>query len=159
MKRVSRGAQLHPRHIAQGQDRAVRVGAHDDILELLNRGQASLRLYVQLQLLLIRCRPSADATDSSLNVLRLQSIDHVIGGQFEPGQSIGPDPGAHGIVLRAPKVRVTDAWRALDLIEQVDGDEVGNKQRVMCALGRIDCDDPEQARRLLLDRDALALDL
>ena len=151
------GAELEPRDVAQAQHRSVRIGADDDVLELGDRGQAALGLDVELQLLIVRDRPRADASDRGLDVLRLDRIDDVAGGQIEAGQPVGPDPGAHGVVLRPPQGGVADAGRALDLVEQVDGDVVGEKQRIVGVLRRIEGDHAEQRRGLLLDRHALAL--
>ena len=109
------------------------------------------------KLLIVGDRPRADAPDRGLDVLRLDRVDDVAGGQIEAGQPVGPHPGAHGVVLRAPQCRIADAGRALDLVEQVDGDVVRDEQRIVGVLGRIDGDDAEQGRRLLLDGDALAL--
>jgi hypothetical protein len=38
----------------------------------------------------------------------------------------------HGIVLWSPQRRVPDAGRALDLVEQIDGDVVGNSGSCVC---------------------------
>ena len=65
-----------------------------------DRLQPALGLDIELQLLVIGYRPCADAADGGLDVLRLDRIDDVAGGQIETGQPIRPDPGAHGIILR-----------------------------------------------------------
>ena len=153
------GAQIHPGDVAQAQHRSVGIGAHDDVLEVGDGIQPALGLDVELQLLVIRDRPGTDASNSSLNVLRLDRIDNVAGRKTETGQPVGPDPGTHGIVLRSPQRRVPDAGRALDLVEQIDGDVVGNIQRVMGMLGRVDRDHTKQRRRLLFDGDALTLNV
>ena len=46
---------------------------------------------------------------------------------------------------------------ALDLVEDVYGDIVRDEERIVCPLRRIDRDDAEQRRGLLLDRDTLLL--
>jgi hypothetical protein len=151
------GAELHPRDIAQPQHRSVGIGAYHHILEVGRRGQAALGLDVQLQLLLVRYRPRADASDGRLDVLRLNGVDDVAGGQAEAGQPVGPHPGAHRVVLWTPQCRIADAGRAPELIEKIDRHVVGQKQRIVRVLRRIDGNDPEQCRRLLLDRDPLTL--
>jgi hypothetical protein len=103
------GPQLDARDIAQAQHRSVGIGAHDDILELGNAGEPPLGLHVELQLLVVGYRPGADATDGGLDVLRPDGIDDVAGGEPQPGQAIGPHPGPHGVVLRAPKRRISHA--------------------------------------------------
>ena len=121
--------------------------------------QSPLGLDIELKLLVVGYRARADATHGGLNVLRLDRIDDVGGGQVQAGQLIGSHPGAHRVVLRAPQRRIADSGRALDPVEQVDGDVVGEEQRIVGVLGRVDGDHAEQRRRLLLDRNALALDL
>ena len=65
--------------------------------------EPALGLDVELQLLVVGDRPRADAADRGLHVLRLDRVDDVAGGQVEAGQPVGPDPGAHRVVLRAPQ--------------------------------------------------------
>ena len=152
------GAQFHPRDVAQPQHRSIGVRADDDVLELADRAQPALGLDVELQLLLVSNRPGADASDGGLNVLGFDRIDDVAGGQPEPGQPVGPQPDAHGVILRTPERCISDAGRALDPIEQIDRDVVRDEQRVVRMLGRVDGDDAKQGRRFLLDGHALALE-
>ena len=154
-----RGAEIGPGDVAEPQHRSVRIGADDDVLELGDRGQPALGLDVELELLVVRDRPRADPADRRLDVLRLDRVDDVAGGQAEPGEPIGSNPGPHRIVLRAVERRVADAGRALDRVEHVDGDVVRQKELVVRVLGRVERDDAEQGRRLLLHRNALALNL
>src|SRR5205085_4281820 len=79
------GAQFQPRHVAQAQHRSVRVGAHDDVLEVGDRVQAALGLDVELQLLVVRNGTGTDATHCGLDVLRLDRIDDVAGRKVEAG--------------------------------------------------------------------------
>ncbi len=151
------GAKLDARDVAQTQDRAIRIGADDDVLEFRDRAEAALGLDIELQLLIVGDRPGADAADRGLDVLRLNRADDVGGSEVESGQPIGAHPGAHGVILRAPDRGIADAGRALDLIEQIDGDVIGEEQRIVGVLGRIDRDDAEQRRGFLFYRDALAL--
>jgi hypothetical protein len=153
------GAQFQPRDVAEAKDRAVGIGADDDPGEFLGRSKPALRLDVELQLLVVRDGPRADAADRGLHVLRLDRVDDVAGRQGEPGQPVGAHPGAHRVVLRPPQRRVADARRALDLVEQVDGHVVREEQRIVAVLRRIHRDDAEQCRRFLLHRDALPLHL
>jgi hypothetical protein len=109
-----------------------------------------------LQLLVVGYRPGADAADRGLDVLGPDRIDDVAGGEPEAGQAVGPDPGAHRVVLRAPQRRISHPWRALDLVEEIDRDVIRDEQRIVRVLGGIDGDHREQRGRFLLDRDALA---
>src|SRR3984893_937882 len=153
------GAQLQLRSVAEPQNGSVGVGAHYNIGEFLDGVEATLSQDVQLQLLIVGYGSRADAADRSLDVLRPNGVDDVAGGEPQAGEPIGPDPGAHGIILRAPQGGIAHAWRALDRIEQVDRNVVGDEQRIMRMVRGVDCYDAKQGRRLLLHRDALALDV
>jgi hypothetical protein len=113
-------------------------------------------LNVELQPLVVGYRPGADAADRSLDVLGPDRIDDITGGEPEARQAVGPDPGPHGVVLRAPQRGVSHAGRALDLVEEIDRDVIRDEQGIMRVLGGIDGDHREQRRGFLLDRDALA---
>src|SRR3954471_14286147 len=60
------GAEFQTRDVAETQHRAVWVGADHDLLEFLRRGQPPLCLDVELQLLVVRDWPGADAPDGGL---------------------------------------------------------------------------------------------
>ena len=63
------GAKLDPRDVAHAHERAVRVGAHDDVAELLDGGEPALGLDVELELLVGQRGLGADAADRGLDVL------------------------------------------------------------------------------------------
>ena len=76
-----------------------------------------------------------------------------------PVKPVGVHPGPHGVILGSPQRRVADARRALDLVEKVDRHVIGNEQWVVGGFGRIDGEHAEERRGLLLDRNALPLDV
>jgi hypothetical protein len=151
------GAEFQPRHIAEAQDRAIGIRPDDDLLELLDRGETAGRLDIELELLFVGDRLGADAPHRRLHVLRLDRGDDVARGQAKARQAVGSQPGAHRVILGTRQHRIADTRRALDLIEDVDGDVVGDEQRIVGALGRIDGNDAEHGRGFLLDADTLAL--
>src|SRR6202043_635522 len=69
--------ELETRHIAKAEHRSIRVRADDDFLEFGNGGETSLRLDVELQLLVVGNGARADAADRGLGVLRLNRSDDV----------------------------------------------------------------------------------
>ena len=93
------GAQFQPRDVAEPENRAVRVRADDDVGELVDARQPSFGLQVELELLIVRDRPGADAADRGLDVLRLNCVDDIAGGQVEAGQLVDLDPGTHRVIL------------------------------------------------------------
>ena len=152
-----RRAQFEFCHIAQPENRTVRIRPDHNLFELGNRAQPALGLNVKLKLLLIRYRPGANSPDRGLDILRLDGVDDVSGRQVKTGQTIGTYPGAHGVVLRTPQRRITYTGSALDLIQEVDGHVVRQIERIVRALRRGDRHDAKQGRRFLLDDDALPL--
>ena len=74
---------LHPRDVVNAQRRAVGIGAQNDIAELLRRRKTSLRLQVQLELLVVANRPCADAADRRLDTLRTDCSNHIRGRKIE----------------------------------------------------------------------------
>ena len=76
------GAQFELRDIAQSQYRAIRIGPDDDIFKLFDGVQAALGLNIELQLLIIKDRSRADASDGSLHILRLNSGNNVVDGKI-----------------------------------------------------------------------------
>src|SRR4029077_11933023 len=102
-------------------------------------------------------RACADAADRRLGILRLNRANNVADRQTQSRQAIGPDPGAHRIVLGAPEYGVAYTRHALDPVEDIDGDVVGQKQRVVAAIRRVEDNGAEERGRLLFYADALAL--
>ena len=90
-------AHLDAGDVADAHDRAVGVGAQDDIAELLWRRQAALRLQIDLKLLILSNWPGADAANRRLNVLRLDRSCDVRGRQVETDQPLHVEPDAHRI--------------------------------------------------------------
>src|SRR3974377_817019 len=111
--------------MAKPKYRAIRMVPDKDVVEILDRVEATRGLKVELQLLVVGNRASADAADSSLYVLCLDRVDDIPSSEPQPGQPISAHPGSHRIVLRPPQCRVTNSRCALDLVEQIDSDVVG----------------------------------
>ena len=79
--------------------------------------------------------------------------------QPEARHAVGVEPHRHAVVGRREQRDVADAGDALELVDDVDGRVVGEKELVVAAVRRRQRDDLQQRRRLLLDADALRLDL
>ena len=122
------GTELDPRHIPYAQYRAVGVRPQDDLAEFVGGRQATLRLHVQLELLILRNRLGAEAPDRRLNVLGLHSGDHV--GRCKPKtrQPRGVEPDAHGIIEAPEQEGLPDARRARELVDDADNAVVGDEQ-------------------------------
>src|SRR6476620_8234042 len=73
--------ELETRHIAKAEHRSIRIRADDDVLEFGDGGETSLRLDVELQLLIVGDGARADAADRRLGVLRLDGAYDVADSQ------------------------------------------------------------------------------
>ena len=151
--------QLDPGHVPDPDEGAIRVGADDHVLELGGVGQPPLGLDVELELLVVADRLRADPSGRGLDVLRLQGRDDVVRGHAEAGQPVGLEPDPHAVLEPAEQEGVTDAAHPLDVVEDVDRRVVRQEQRVVGLGRRIEIDDLEECRGLLLDTDAGTLDL
>ena len=88
---------------------AIGIRADHDLREFLDRGQPPLGLDVELELLIVRDRPCADAANRRLDVLSLDGLDNVARRQVQPGQPVGAYPSADGIVLRPEQDGIANA--------------------------------------------------
>ncbi len=73
-------------------------------------------------------------------------------------QFVGVEPDAHGILAGAEDVDIADARHAREFILQMDRRVIGEIERIVARVGRIERDEEEDRGRFLLDRDALRLD-
>ena len=71
------GAQFHPRHVLETQQRAITVGAHHDIFKFLRFGQTAARGDAVHQLLRTAGRRLANLAGGKLRVLLVQHADQV----------------------------------------------------------------------------------
>ena len=139
-------------------DRPVGIGAQHDVAELLGSRQAPLSLDVHLDLLILVDRRRADASDRRLDVLRAQRVDDVARRQVEADQPLHVEPDAHRVVEAREQQRLADAADARKLVENVDGDVIGDEQRILFALLAGEADELQHRRRALPDGQALLLD-
>ena len=148
--------QLHARHIAQPDRRAVLVGLEHDVAELLRRFQARLRSDGGVELLAFHRRQCAKLACRNLYVLRLHGITDVVWRKAEAIQLERIEPDAHG-VGRAEHLRLAHAGYAAERILQLAAYEVGDIDIRVAAAIVIERDDQEKARLRFLNDDALLL--
>ena len=86
------GAQIDARHVLDPHNRAVGVGAQDNVLELIGSGQPAFGRDRQLQLLPLRRGRRADPAECRLHVLALHGRDDIGRGQGEGGQPVRIEP-------------------------------------------------------------------
>src|SRR5215217_2844962 len=100
---------------------------NDDVFEFFRRDQTAGRAESFSELLILRCRRSANFSRGSLKVLLFDGANDV--GRREPqlGEAIGFDPDAHAVVGAAKEIDLRDTRNAKDLIAQVDAGVVNQK--------------------------------
>ena len=151
--------EFDPRHVAHPDQRAVRLGAHDDRAELLGGFEPALGGQRDRALLRLDHRCAAYAADRGLDVLRAYRGDHLVRRQPEPGQPVHVEPDAHRIVLLAKQIGLADPRDAADRVADVDQHVVGQKQAVARPFGRAQHDDLQDRRGRLFDLDTALLHL
>ena len=136
-------AQLDACDVAQVQDRAVGVGAENDVAELFRRDQPALRADGVGELLALGNGLAADLAGGVDVVLRLDGGDDV--GAVTPSlrQLIGLHPHAQR-VLPAKDLHARDALDARDLVLKIDDGVVGQKVLAQLAARRIEGDQHER---------------
>ena len=87
-----------------------------------------------------------------LGVLLADGADHVVRGEFELGQSIWPQPDAHGVVGAAEQGGVADPGNPLELVDDVEQGVVRQVGGIEGAIRRLQGDHLQDRGRFLLDR-------
>jgi hypothetical protein len=97
--------------------------------------QPTFSLDGELDLLQVRCRCRADASEGRLDVLALHGRDDVVRCEIEGGQSIRVQPQPQRIVGWTEQDRLADAANACQRVDHVDRGVVVQIQRVVRLLG------------------------
>src|SRR5215213_7840975 len=105
---------------------------NDDVFEFFRRDQTAGCAKSFSELLILRCRRSANFPRGSLKVLFFDRANNV--GRREPqlGEAIGFDPDAHAVVGAAEEIDLGNTRNAKDLIAQVDAGVVDQE---VCVVG------------------------
>ena len=144
-------------HVADAHLRPVGVHAQQDVAELLRRGQARRPDDARADRLARRSRQSTDRAHGNLHVLRADGGDHVAGGEAVVVELRGIEPDAHRI-LRTEHRDVADARRAIQRIEDVRRDVVGQVLVAHAAVGGDEAHHHEEVARRFVHPDAGLLD-
>ncbi len=154
---VEHRPQLETRDVLEPDLRSVRVGADDDVAELLLVEQAPLRPNRVGVLRAGRRRRAADLAGRAQLVLLVDRVDDVGNRHAQARDAIGPEPDAHGVVAAAEQVDLPDPLDARDRVVDVDRRVVRQKAVVVRPVRRLDRDHQQRERQRLLDRDAVVL--
>ncbi len=122
--------ELDARDVAQADEGAVGLRAHDDGGELLDVDQAAAHAQRVLEALARRGRWLADLARRGLHVLLADRARDVGGGELQAGHAVGPQPDPHA-ELGAEHAHVADALDALQLVDDVDVGVVDDEEPVV----------------------------
>ena len=153
------GAELDPRDVAHTRDPAVGIVLDHDVGELARIDQPAERLDVELEGALMRHRRLVEHAGGHLDVLRLQRLDDLAGGQVARGDPVGIEPDPHGVVARAEDLDVADAVEPRQHVLHLQGRVVRDVELVARTVRRIEMDHHHEVGRVLAHRDAEALNL
>ena len=156
---VGEAPELDPRNVLQAHDRAVRVGTDDDLAELLRRLEPPLRPHRIGQLLPLRGGLGADLAGGIHGALLLDGLVDVGHGYPEIGEQVRLDPDAHRVVAGAEDQDLADARNAVERVVDVDRGVVGQKERVVGVLRRIEGDQHQREPGRLPDVQAELTDV
>src|SRR5690606_23752176 len=101
--------EFNARHIPHVQNRTIRIGPENNVAELFRRREASLRLDVELEFLIVWHRTRTDTADRRLRVLAADGIDDIRWHQIEARQPIDIEPNTHRVVQATEQCRRADA--------------------------------------------------
>ena len=103
---------------------------------------------------MLRDRRLIEHAGRNLDVLALQCVGDVVGGQAERLHAIGIEPHPHGVVACAEHGDRADAVDARDRVGHFERGVVGDEQRVARLVRRVEVHDHHQVGRRLLHGDA-----
>ena len=102
------------------QDKPVWGALHNDVVELLRTREPAHHAHRDLERLLFICGLLSKLACRDLNVLLLQSIDNIHGGQPLRGQLQRVEPHAHSVLALAKDIHVAHTGHTLDCVFHVD---------------------------------------
>ena len=156
---VGLGAELNAGDILQVQNGAIRVGAQNNVAEVLGADEAALGADGVGEFLSVGNGLAADLASGVDGVLGLQGLGDLRDGDAELGELVGLDPHAQRVLTGAEDLHARDALDSGDLIDQVDVGVVGEEDAVVGGVGRGDGKQHQRGAERLLDRQARDRDL
>src|SRR5207245_10509226 len=126
-----------------------------DVLEVREARQTPLRQHRVRELLAGGHRIAAELAGRVHGVLRLQGGGDLVHGDVELRQRVGIDPEPDGVLRGAEDQDLADAGHPCHRVVDVDVRVVGEEQRVVGTLGRVQREEPQRAGHRLDDGDAL----
>ena len=138
---VALGAQLHGGDVLELGHVAVLAALYNDVAELFHRLQAAGGGHLESGVGLHVFRTYG--TGSCLNVLRLDSLAHIGGGDVHGAHAGGVHPHAHGVVAAGNDIGTGNAVHLADFILHVHSQPVGEFQDAHLVLIAHEVDEAE----------------
>ncbi len=117
--------------VAHTRDIAIVAGLDDDVLELAGVVEPAVDVQRILKCLSRRRRRHADLARGDLLALLLDRLDDVLRHQSTHLQLVGIEPDPHRILAGAEHRHVADPWQPRQLVADVDGGVIAEKQTVV----------------------------
>jgi hypothetical protein len=144
--------------IFQADQSAIGIALEDDVIELRGFGKTADGANADLELLAGNRGLGADLSGGDFDVLLLESIDHIVGGEAAAGHADGIEPETHGVFALAEDEDVGNAGNALQRVADIDVEVIAHEERGVAAVGREDGAAEDEILRGLGDGDSDLLD-
>ena len=136
---------IDARDIAQAHQRPVgRIGAHDDVAELLRVAQATRGVDLHLEGRAGGGRRLADLAGGNLDVLLGDGVLHVHRRDAQIGKLVGIEPDTHRIATFTEDLNIADAWQSLERVDHLQIGVVAERHRIDRPVGRCQVDDQHE---------------
>ena len=132
-------AEIDARDVFDAQQRTVRIRADDNPAELFGIDQTSLSTNRVRHLRSRHRRIAADLAGRIDGILLIQSIRQICNREPQFRKDLGFDPNAHRVIGCSEEQHLARAGDAQELIVDVDVGVVGQKQRIVSTIRRIQC--------------------
>ena len=156
---VNLAAEFHAGDILHADDRAVGVGADDDLLKFLDGGEAAGGGDGEGENLALRDGFAADLAGRVDLVLGGDGGDDLGDRDVERGEAVRLHPDAHRVLARAEDAHAADALDAAEGLVEVDVGVIRQEGRIEFAARGGEDEDAERGGKRLLDRDAVVAHL
>ena len=128
--------QFHASHVFQSEQRAIRIGAHNNVFKFAGLTQATAGGNAVHQFLRATGGCLTDFACSELRILLIDGADDVVGRYLQLRHPVRPHPDAHGVIFRTENLYVGRAGDALERIQHVQRDVIRNEQIIATAIRR-----------------------
>ena len=156
---VHLAAEFDAGDILDAGEAAALAGFDDDVEELVGFAESAERVDGELEVLALGGGGLTNLAGGDLDVLLLQSADHVVHGEAAALHLVGVQPHPHAVVLHREDEDVPDPLDPGHAVLDVEVEIVGKEKVVIARVRCIEADYRHKGAGRLLGDDALTLDL